>query len=279
MIRRGLCAALCLGIAITVTVPSAGASDLDDIINTLETPFQAATADQHRIHDYSADFFQESKIASLDRVQQASGTVDVAFDELAGQAGTAVPRVRFLWRYDAPTIQQIVSDGETMWVYLPDNNQVIVSKRDSISQAGQNDPLAFLTGLGNLSRDFSIDWAMPNLDGDGNYRLEMTPRRTSSLIGKLLIVVDRFAVESFRKRSGKEHTAAANGSPSPGRDPDPGGPRFPILSTTVYDPSGNSTVIRFSNLRINQGLPDTAFDFTVPEGVQVVRPTGQETGS
>jgi outer membrane lipoprotein carrier protein len=53
---------------------------------------------------------------------------------------------------------------------------------------------------------------------------------------------------------------------------------FPILSTTVYDPNGNSTTIEFSNLRVNFGISDMSFNFIMPAGVQVVRPTGQEMG-
>jgi outer membrane lipoprotein carrier protein len=81
----------------------------------------------------------------------------------------------------------------------------------------------------------------------------------------MVIVVDSYAVTSFRYRNREEGQV-------------PGNLRFPILSTTVYDPNGNSTVIKFDNLRINLGLPDTSFEFVVPEGVQVVRPTGESTG-
>jgi outer membrane lipoprotein carrier protein len=265
MMTRGLFAALTFCLGLTVIAPSARAIDLSDIVNTLETPFQAETAAEDRILDYSADFSQESKIASLDRLQRANGRVEVAFDYHAGQTKQTVQTVRFRWQYDSPTTQEIVSDGETMWVYLPENNQVIQSNVEQIKKADQNDPMAFLTGLGNLSRDFSINWAMPNQDGEGNYRLEMIPRHTSSLIRNMVIVVDSYAVTSFRYRDREE-------------DQVPGGLRFPILSTTVYDPNGNSTVIKFSNLRVNLGLPDASFEFMVPDGVQVVRPTGEGTG-
>jgi outer membrane lipoprotein carrier protein len=50
------------------------------------------------------------------------------------------------------------------------------------------------------------------------------------------------------------------------------------LSTTVYDPNGNSTTIEFSDLRVNYGISEMSFNFIKPAGVQVVRPTGQEMG-
>ena len=291
MIKRGLLTALCLGLGLAVTVPSALAVELSDVINTLETPFQPGTDDKYRIFDYSADFYQESKITSLDRLQQANGRVEVAFDYRHGRIGQSVPTVKFHWQYVSPSNQEIVSNGEAMWVYLPENNQVIQSDIAQMSNTEQNDPMAFLTGLGNLSRDFAIDWADPNQDLDGNYVLEMTPRRTSSLINKLIIVVDRYAVESYLNRGKKEpfgdpaiappsreNYASGQNFALPGDDRESGALWFPILSTMVYDPNGNSTLIEFKNLRLNYGPPEKTFEFTLPEGVQVVRPTGKEAG-
>ena len=291
MIKRGLLTALCFGIGLAVTVPSAWAIALSDVINTLETPFQPGTAAEYRIFDYSAAFSQESKIASLDRLQRANGRVEVAFDYRPERIGRTVPAVKFHWQYDSPTTQRIVSNGKTMWVYLPENSQVIQSDIEQINKTDQNDPMAFLTGLGNLSRDFAIDWATPDRDADGNYVLEMTPHRASSLINKLIIIVDRYAVESYQNRGkeepfgdpaiappSRENYASGKSSALSGDDQESNALWFPILSTAVYDPNGNSTIIEFSNLRINSGIPDTTFDFAIPAGVQVVRPTGKEMG-
>lgn len=300
MITRSLFSSLCLGVFLLSLASPAWPASLGDVISALETPFQTGTDEKLRIYDYSADFFQESKIASLDRLQRANGEVEVAFDY---QGTETVPRVKFRWQYEQPTNQEIVSDAKTLWVYLPENNQVIQSDIEMVNRSRQNDPMTFLTGLGNLSRDFSIRWAVPNQDVEGNHVLELIPRRVSSLINKLIIVVDRYAVEAYLNR-GREEVAGRQppmptpptpstpmpsaqassqrpaglgmGFPDYGEDPD----RlwFPILSTTVYDPNGNSTTIEFSNLRVNFGISEMSFNFIMPAGVQVVRPTGQEMG-
>jgi outer membrane lipoprotein carrier protein len=161
-----------------------------------------------------------------------------------------------------------------------------------VNKSRQNDPMTFLTGLGNLSRDFNISWAVPNYDVEGNHVLELRPRRVSSLINKLIIVVDRYAVEAYQKRGQEEDPVQATPQPPvpmsptargrdfnfPGYEGGPNGIWFPIMSTTVYDPNGNSTIIEFSNLRVNLGISDMSFNFIMPAGVQVVRPTGQEMG-
>jgi len=292
MMRRSLFSALCLVLFLASAVAPAWAVGLNDVIRTLETPFQPETDKEFRIADYSADFFQESKIASLDRLQRANGRVEVAFSY---QGVKTVPDVKFHWQYEQPTTQEIVSDGKSLWVYLPDNNQVILSDIAMVNQARQNDPMTFLTGLGNLSRDFQIGWATPQYDIDGNYVLELKPQRVSSLINRLVIVVDRFAVEAFLQRNQEGETLHKPALKPPGtladRNPRlsgqvsmPGfasttsGLWFPIRSTTVYDPNGNSTIIEFSNLRINIGISETTFKFILPAGVQVVHPTGKEMG-
>jgi len=226
---------------------------LNDVINTLEDPFKAKGKAPSAIADFQADFSQESRVASLDRVQRGGGRVTVKFDRARSDRP---PRLLFRWEYQQPTVQEIVSNGQTLWVYLPENRQVIQSEIDNTGQPRPDDPLTFLTSLGNLSRDFLIAWATPNQDEQGNYILELRPRNPSAMLQKLLVVVARDAVVEVTRR----------GKP---------GSTFPILSTTVYDPSENSTRIGFSGVKVNRRMPDSFFDFVPPAGVEVVRPTGE----
>jgi outer membrane lipoprotein carrier protein len=257
MILRSL-TVLAAGLLLVLLAVTAQAAGLREVIQALESPFQAATPTEKRIQDYTADFTQESRIASLDRLQRARGQVNVRFDYRRSQD----PLVMFHWEYQEPTTQEIVSDGKTLWVYLPENNQVIQSDIAMVSRAGESNPMTFLTGLGNLSRDFLIDWGEPNRDSAGNYLLAMRPHQATALIDRMVIVVDRYALEE------KPAETATSGRKLV----------FPILSTTVYDPSGNRTTIEFSDLRLNRGLAAAQFRFTMPAGVEVVRPTGKEMG-
>ncbi len=262
-----------------LTALPARAIGLRDVIEALEQPFQ----NQH-IRDYNADFFQESRISTLDRLQRARGRVSVRFDYERKRPGQ-VPLVMFHWEYQEPTRQEIVSDGKTLWVYLPENNQVIQSDVEMVSQARENDPMTFLTGLGNLSRDFQIGFAEPNRDARGNYILDLRPRRSTALINRMVIVVDRYAVEepgTDPRRPATPRNVPPAGVPTPEDffKKGAGGNTivFPILSTTVYDPNGNSTTIEFSDVKVNRGLPPGGFHFSPPAGVEVLRPTGKETG-
>lgn len=241
---------LLLGLILTLFLPTlaiAANVGLKDVINALEVPFQGAGAGQ--VHDVRADFFQESRIASLDRSQRGRGTVMFLFEP--GDNRRA-PVAMFNWQYQEPSEQEIVSDGRTMWVYLPESRQVIESDLTLASRGGAVNPVTFLSGLGNLSRDFSIMYAIPNTDSKGNYILDLRPKQSSQLIRSLQIVVDRDAALEQVNPQGRVY--------------------FPILSTIVTDPNDNQTIIEFSNVRVNRGLSRADFRFMQPPGVEVVKP-------
>ena len=240
---------------------SAANISLNDVADALQNPFKPDVVtirgtDKSGIYDFQGDFFQQSQIAAIERTQRGRGMVSFRFDY---QGNNRVPLAMFRWEYQEPTRQEVVSNSKSMWVYLPENKQVIVSDIQQVTQQRSDNPMTFLTGLGNLSRDFSVRWGMPSTDQGGNYVLELQPRRVSSLIQSLEIVVDRRAVIDF-----VENNQVGN--------------YFPILSTTVVDPSNNSTTIEFSKIYFNRGLSAGYFNFILPAGVDVVRPTGNEMG-
>jgi outer membrane lipoprotein carrier protein len=240
-----------LSVVLAAPVQAAG---LNEVIAAVQEPFRAETANDRRIRDYRADFLQEAQIVSLDRVQKAVGRVVVRFEKLNDAAS---PKVSFRWEYTQPSVQQIVSDGDSIWVYLPENNQVLLSEASQLSTTRENDPMTFLTGLGNLTRDFQIAWAEPERSAQGDYRIDLQPRRTSALVARLVMVVDRAAVDGFLRH-------AASGAREL--------VRFPVVSTTVIDTNGNRSMFTFENTEVNTGTTADSFTFTVPEGVEVVRP-------
>jgi outer membrane lipoprotein carrier protein len=241
---------LLCGFILCLFLPAlAGAANvgMKDVINALEVPFQGTGAGQ--VHDIRADFFQESRIAALDRLQRGRGTVMFRFEPGDNRR---TPIAMFNWKYQVPSEQEIVSDGRTMWVYLPESRQVIESDLTLVNRGGSVNPVTFLAGLGNLSHDFSIMYAIPNTDSKGNYILDLRPKQPSQLIRNLLIVVDRDAAQEQANPTGRVF--------------------FPILSTTVTDPSDNQTIIEFSNILVNRGLSRADFRFNQPPGVEVVKP-------
>lgn len=224
--------------------------ELTAVIAALETPFRATTAANQQIRDFSADFVQLSAVAAIDRVQRGEGRVWFKFQPEESRQ-SSLPMFR--WDYREPDEQQIISDGDTLWVYVPDNRQVIVSDvRQVQAQYGDN-PAAFFSGLGNLAQNFQINWSENPNDESGHYRLLLTPRRESRFFKQIEVTVHQQAVAVWREQ-GKVATV------------------FPLVATQVTDPQGNLTRITFVDARWNLGLADNEFAFAIPPGVEQVSP-------
>lgn len=233
-----------------VTRPAgAAAITLAEVSAALQKPFRQSDSGP-RIRNFAAEFTQESLVAAIDRVQRGEGTVRVKLP-------TGAP-AKFRWDYRQPDVQEILSDGETLWVYVPENRQVIVSDLHSMDPREQANPLTFLGSLGDLEREFTVTWAAERETPAGHFRLELTPRRPSPLFERMEVVVNREALGAWQD-SAKEGTV------------------FPVVATRLADAQGNLTTVSFFDVKINQSFPDRLFHFSVPSGVEVVRP-GQQSG-
>jgi outer membrane lipoprotein carrier protein len=178
------------------------------------------------LDDLSAVFRQESKVASLGRSRKKEGTIRFK------KPG------RMRWDYTAPDPQLIVADGEKLWYFRPDRNQVVVQE---LSRAfASQTPLFFLFGEGDLSTEFT--WVGGDLvpDGKGNFVLELKPRVETPDLVDLTLEVRRAD--------------------------------FSVFATVLRDAFGNVTRLEFSREKENGGLADDLFIFAPPPGAEVVRP-------
>jgi outer membrane lipoprotein-sorting protein len=196
------------------------------------------------------------------RELKAEGEMTVRFADVAKP-------LMFRFDYFRPMPQEIVSNGRTLWMYLPANRQVVVSDVRFFFDShgsGQDSNRAenFLQGLGRISKDFLITYSAEGGDAQGNFVLELTPRRSSSMITKLHLVVNRESVIRYVAQ-GRRIVF----------DPLQPSAVFPVLASTVYDHNGNITSVEFSNIRSNVWVSDAVFNFVVPAGVEVVRPSLQ----
>lgn len=246
--------------ALSLQIPKYNVS-LSEVIATVERPFSLDRNGNPEIENVRADFFQRSTLAEKKKEYRADG-------EMYLKTATGSDSLKFRFDYYRPTKQEIVCDGRTLWIYLPENRQVIQSdvadffdpaRAGSVRDRGIN----FLQGLGRISKDFSIVFNRTLNDQAGNYILELTPKRSSQTIQKLFITVSREAME--KRAVNRPQTALPPARPQQT-------PPFPILSTTVVDHDGNSTTMEFSNAVTNSLVSDMIFRFDVPPEAQVVRP-------
>lgn len=232
------------------------AISLQKVIETVETPFKP---DQQTglpaLETVSANFFQKTVLSKDRREMRGDGEMYIRFP-------SSREPLMFRFDYFRPTRQEIVSDGKLLWMYMPENRQVIRSELDQVFPTANFNPsrdraINFIQGLGRISKDFTVTFAYPQQDMAGNYVLELRPNRSMASIRKLFMVVRRDAVFSRADSSKYPFRPEYN---------------FPILSTTVHDQSDNSTTMEFSDFRVNQMLSDALFDFMPPATAEIVRP-------
>jgi outer membrane lipoprotein-sorting protein len=273
---------------------------LKDVIDTVEQTFTPGTNGLAPVEDFTADFFQRTQLKKEARDMRGDGMVSV-------KLSSAKSPLMYRFQYYRPYPQEIVSDARSLWIYHPENREVIVSDVSFLYNRTDFTPnrsraVNFLDGLGSISKDFHINFAAGRNDVAGNYVLELTPRRSMLNTRRIYLVVSRKSVlarvtgcvpdktSSSQLGSTLPSTRTPFGTPAPFAGmPAFGGPSaktsdkqcewmpdpIPILSTTVEDQEENSTTMEFANVRTNAGLTAAAFTFAVPPGIQVVRPSEQ----
>jgi outer membrane lipoprotein carrier protein len=215
--------------------PERSSATAKDVVAVLEQGYAT-------IADLQATFAQRTTIASLKREERGAGEL-----YLRNAGGAAM----FRFDYSKPR-QQIISNGKTVWYYLPENRQVIVSDVASLFAGGNGVALNYLTGLGHLSADFTARLADRERNGKGNYVLDLVPKKATPVMAKLRLTIAAGAVADYLETKKT-------------RDP------FPILSSEIYDQLGNITRIDFSNVKVNRGLGSDRFTFKPPAGVEIIR--------
>jgi outer membrane lipoprotein carrier protein len=204
-----------LGLVATVAAPAPAADALREALARLQARYEATRT-------FRATFQQTVESPTLAGAIESHGRV--AFEKPS----------RMRWDYDPPDRQTIVGDGQTLWIYQPDQRQVIKSPLGEAFQAST--PVTFLGGLGRLDQEFD---ATLERDEPTRWVLQLVPRNDRG-IGTLTLTV--------RKSDASVEEAA------------------------VRDPLGTVTRIRFTDEQRNVPLAPALFQFTPPPGVDVVRP-------
>jgi outer membrane lipoprotein carrier protein len=140
------------------------------------------------------------------------------------------------WTYTSPEKKEFVSDGHKLYSYVPEDKQVMVGAVAPADEASS--PAMFLAGKGDIQRDFKASIGDAGALPPSEVALKLVPTSPQREYDWLILVVDRTTLQIHR-----------------------------LIST---DAQGGTSTIVFSNLKENVGLPDKAFAFTIPRGVEVI---------
>jgi len=186
-----------------------------DILTEIQSRYEST-------NDFEASFMQEYIGKVMRQLNRGEGKV---FFKKKGM---------MRWDYRVPN-QKLISDGQTLWYYQPEEKQVVIS---DVSRAPRE--FGFLAGEGDLRRDFKLlnmnDSVSPKED---NFVIELIPKEPQGALSKLILTVDKKT--------------------------------YDIVQTDVFDGLGNVTRTRFSDIKTNKDLPNSFFQFTIPPGTEVLK--------
>ena len=182
--------------------------------------------------------------ASLDRLRafiRDTQTARTAFTQtVTDKAGRIVQRSngeftlsrpgKFRWSVDKPYRQLVVGDGERVWIYDEDLNQVVVRKA---GEAIGSTPAALLAGRDNVERAFTWRELPPS---GGLEWLGATPLSNEAAFAEIRLGFDAKSLAALE----------------------------------LSDAFGQKTVVRFGDVDRNPSLAADAFKFIPPKGADVI---------
>jgi outer membrane lipoprotein carrier protein len=141
---------------------------------------------------------------------------------------------RFRFVYRKPFEQTIVADGQTLWLYDQDLNQVTQRKQAKVLGSTPAALIAAAPDLETLKRDFDLQ-QLP--DSNGLQWIQATPKTKEGQLHHMKV--------GFR-----------------GND---------LAVLEILDGFGQRSVMQFTGMQVNAGVSADAFRFQPPQGADVVK--------
>jgi outer membrane lipoprotein carrier protein len=149
---------------------------------------------------------------------------------------------RFKFVYKKPFEQSIVADGQTLWLYDVDLNQVTARKQSSALGSTPAALIAAAPDLRALQAEFTLS---PKPDKDGLQWVEAIPKTKD---GQLQSVRVGFRISEKAAVKATE-----------------------LAALEILDSFGQRSVLSFSKVEVNPKLTADAFQFKPPQGADVIR--------
>ncbi len=183
------------------------------------------------IKSMTAGFEQTTKATAGQRQQAQSRTLSPQHMNQTFKGIMKVARPgKFYWQTTTPAKQTIVTSGRTVWIYDPDLQQAV---RQSLDEQVANTPALLLSGnTAQIMKTYRI--TMPDASKT-SYTLY--PKQKDSAFQSLSI--------SF-------------------------GAKSVPTSMVLNDSLGQTTTVRFNNVKMNTAIPDATFNFVPPKGTDII---------
>ena len=182
---------------------------------------------QHRYAGggFEAHFVQESHLKAMGMVDTAKGHL------YFGRPGM------MRWHYKIPEEYLIITDGVTVWIYRPEDNQVMLGR--SVDYFGSKEGADFFSKPGELSKEFIVELAPEKLQERDHYVLKLVPRTERPSLAELYLSISKKTFDVAKS-----------------------------VSSNVF---GDETTLRFERYRFDRALDPSLFVFEIPNGAEVVQ--------
>jgi outer membrane lipoprotein carrier protein len=175
---------------------------------------------------FRADFIQNSFLKAMDITDSASGKVYIKYPG------------KMRWEYEKPNRQIYITDGENLWVYRPEDNQVQIGKAPEFFKGGKG--ASFLSDIRLIRQKFDISLEQgPPEESDLFHHLKLIPREKTLDITEVHLTVSKKT--------------------------------YNVLQVMTLDYYGNENRIDLINFAFDVDMDDSLFSFTIPQGVDVIR--------
>lgn len=224
----------------TLCAMTLGVATLAPVISTTVFAAPVAASEQQatanlvkqlsNIKSLSANFEQTTKATVATKAPQKKGLTGQHMNQTFKGMMKVARPGKFFWETTSPSKQTIVTTGKTVWIYDPDLQQAV---RQSLDDQVANTPALLLSGnTGQIMNAYRV--TQPD---KGKTYYTLYPKDRDGAFQSLTI--------SF----------GVNKAPS-----------LMILEDSL----GQTTQVRFNNVKVNPTIPASTFNFTPPKGTDII---------
>lgn len=188
---------------------------LEEVLTRIEKRYSAS--------GFSARFHQVSVLKAMDISDSAKGRIHIK------RPG------KMRWEYESPEKQIIISDGIQLWIYRPDDNQVLIGKAPDFFGDGKG--ASFLSDVRLMRKNFSI--TLQEKPDSDNHNLKLVP------VSKEMDIAEIYLSVSWTT--------------------------FDIEEVVTVNAYGDETQIELNEITYHDDLADSLFQFLIPAGVEVLQ--------
>ncbi|MCK5543356.1 MAG: outer membrane lipoprotein carrier protein LolA [Desulfobacterales bacterium] len=203
---------ICSSLASFAIAQETDSTILDQFLEGLEKRYSK--------NDFRADFSQVSKLKVLEIDEAASGKA------MFSHPG------KMKWEYLEPQQHQIITNGKMLWIYRPDQNQVIIGDAQAFFKQGAGG--AFLSDISIIKEKYIISIKE---NTESNFVLNLIPKVKTPEIQSILIIVSK--KDYYIKK---------------------------IITSNIYE---DTIEIEFHNIEFKD-IDESVFELNIPENTNIM---------